>query len=250
MYFIEGRFWSKVAVNFGSLFYWPTTHQAFVRGRTPLQGRTVLQTGRDRQHEHRCLHSSSTSNERTEYWEGTLSMTHRRTIRHVQHAGEPSVTALCVREQGLSACCKLWWTSRSWRSRTHADRRLNAESDTTPPWLRLSCAAPGKIGLVLVHLCDSSHRASPTSPRLKRGMTFGLGQRSGNSSALNRCVHCGFHAAGWCFAVDPRSMGKLRFAFSVAWGRRRCSAWNTTEWGSPCSQRVLRARKTPVPLIL
>ena len=29
----------------------------------------------------------------------------------------------------------------------------------------------------------------------------------------NHCVHCGFHA-GWCFAVGPRSMGKLRFAFS------------------------------------
>ena len=42
---------------------------------------------------------------------------------------------------------------------------------------------------------------------------FGLGQRSGNSSALNRCVHCGFHA-GWRFAKDPRSMGKLRFTFS------------------------------------
>ena len=30
-----------------------------------------------------------------------------------------------------------------------------------------------RIGLVSVHLCDSGHRASPTSPRLKRGMTFG-----------------------------------------------------------------------------
>ena len=39
------------------------------------------------------------------------------------------------------------------------------------------------------------------------------GQRSGNSSALDHCVHCGFHA-GWCFAVGTRSMGQLRFALS------------------------------------
>ena len=77
----------------------------------------------------------------------------------------------------------------------------------------ISCAASGKIGLVSVNLCDSGHRASPTSPRLKRGMTFSVGQRSGNSSALNHCVHCGFHI-GMRFAVGPRSMGKLRFAFS------------------------------------
>ena len=37
MCFIEGRFWSEVAVNFVSLFYWPTTCRAFVRGRPPLQ---------------------------------------------------------------------------------------------------------------------------------------------------------------------------------------------------------------------
>ena len=61
--------------------------------------------------------------------------------------------------------------------RTHAERRLNSESDTTRLWLRLSCAASGKVELVSVHLCDSGHRASPTSPRLKRGVTFGVGQR-------------------------------------------------------------------------
>ena len=49
-----------------SLFYWPTTHRAFVRGRTPLQRPTVPQTGRAKQDKHRCLYSSSTSNERTE----------------------------------------------------------------------------------------------------------------------------------------------------------------------------------------
>ena len=60
----------------------------------------------------------------------------------------------------------------------------------------------------------------------ERGVTFGVGQRKErNSSALNHCVHCGFHAE-WCFAVGPRSMGKLRFAFSVAEGRR-CSACST-----------------------
>ena len=92
-----------------SVFYWPTTHRAFVRGRTALQGPIVPQTGRAKQDKHRCLHSNSTSNERTEYREGTLSMTHTRNIRYVvQQAGEPSVAALCVRVQGFSAaCCKL-----------------------------------------------------------------------------------------------------------------------------------------------
>ena len=38
-------------------------------------------------------------------------------------AGDPSVAALCVRDQGFSACCKLCRISRSWRSRSHAERR-------------------------------------------------------------------------------------------------------------------------------
>ena len=42
---------------------------------------------------------------------------------------------------------------------------------------------------------------------------FRFKERRGNSFALNRCVHCGFHAR-WCFAVGPPSMRKLRFAFS------------------------------------
>ena len=38
----------------------------------------------------------------------TLSMTHTRNIRDdVQQAGDPSVAALCVRDQGFSDCCKL-----------------------------------------------------------------------------------------------------------------------------------------------
>ena len=78
-------------------------------------------------------------------------------------------------------------------------------------------------GLASVHLCDISHAASPTSPRLKRDMTFGLGQRSRNSSALHRWEYCGFHAAGWCFAVDPRSMGKLRFAILLRRKALLCS---------------------------
>ena len=92
-----------------SLFHWPTTHREFVRGRTPLQRPIVPQTGRAKQDKHRCLYSSSTSNERTEDREGsTLSMTHTRNIRDdVQQAGDPSVAALCVRDQGFSDCCKL-----------------------------------------------------------------------------------------------------------------------------------------------
>ena len=55
MSFIEGKFWSKVAVNFVPLFYWPTMHRAFVRGRTPLQRPIVPQTGRAKQDKHRSL---------------------------------------------------------------------------------------------------------------------------------------------------------------------------------------------------
>ena len=62
------------------------------------------------------------------------------------------------------------------------------------------------------------------------------------------CVHCGFHA-GWCFAMDPRSMGKLRFTFSVALGRR-CSACNTCNEVVPAYKEFLLAEQTPVPLIL
>ena len=114
--------------------------------------------------------------------------------------------------------------------------------------MRLSYAASGKIGLVSVHLRDSGNRASPPSPRRKRGMTFGVGQRSGNSSALNHCVHGRFHA-GWCFAMGPRSMGKLRFAFSsVACGRRLLVARTRNEV-VPTHKEILRARQTPVPLI-
>ena len=107
----------------------------------------------------------------------------------------------------------------------------------------------GKIGLVSVHLCDSGHRASPTSPKPKRGMTFGVGQRSGNSSALNHCVHCGLHA-GWCFAVGPRSKGKLRFAFSsVAEEGVALLVARTCNEVVPAHKEFLRARQTPVPLI-
>ena len=38
------------------------------------------------------------------------ALTHTRNIRDdVQQAGDPSVAALCVRDQGFSACCNLWW---------------------------------------------------------------------------------------------------------------------------------------------
>ena len=80
---------------------------------------------------------------------------------------------------------------------------------------------------IRMYICATAATALlPTSPRLKRGMTFGVGRRSGNSSALNHCVHCGLHA-GWCFAVGPRSTGNLRFAFSSVAEGRRCSACST-----------------------
>ena len=75
-------------------------------------------------------------------------------------------------------------------------------------------------------------------------------EEGAETPALNHCVHCGFHA-GSCFAVGPRSMGKLRFAFySVACGRR-CSARSTyVQCGSPCSRRSFYARDRPPYLCL
>ena len=177
-------------------------------------------------------------------------MTHTRTIRdYVQQAGDPSV-ALCVRDQGFVDCCKLWWTSRSWQSQTHAERRLNSECDTTRPWLRLSYAASGKVGLVSVHLCDSGHRASPTSPRLERGVTFGVGQRKERKllcpttactadsmqGGASQWVHVPW---GNCASPSPPSQ-KEGVALLVA---RTCNEV------VPAHKEFLCARQTPVPLI-
>ena len=61
-------------------------------------------------------------------------------------------------------------------------------------------------------------------------------------------MHCGFHA-GWCFAVGPRSMGKLCFAFSAVAEGRRCSVARTCNEVVLAHKEFLRARQTPVPLI-
>ena len=68
-------------------------------------------------------------------------------------------------------------------------------------------------------------------------------------SALNHCVHCGFHA-WWCFAVVARSMGKMRFAFSPSHeeGVALLVAPTCNEV-VPAHKEFLRARQTPVPLI-
>ena len=130
------------------------------------------------------------------------------------------------------------------------ERRLNAESDTMRRWLQLSCSASGKIGLVSAHLCDSGHGASPTSPRPKRGVTFGVGQRSGNSSAPNHCVHCGFHA--WlCFAVVHVPWGNCvsHYPPSHEEGVALLVARMCNEV-VPAHKEFLRARQTPVPCLL
>ena len=74
--------------------------------------------------------------------------------------------------------------------------------------------------------------------------------RSGNSSALPHCVHCGLHV-GWCLAVDPVPWGncaspsppsqKEGVALLVA---------RTCDEVVPAHKEFLRAcRQTPVPLI-
>ena len=115
--------------------------------------------------------------------------------------------------------------------------------------MRLSFAASGKIGLVSVRLCDSGHRASPTSPRLKRGITFGLGQRSGNSSTLKTTA---------CTADSTQ--GDASHWVHVPWGNCASRSPSHEEGVAllvartcnevvPAHKQFLRARQTPVPLI-
>ena len=62
--------------------------------------------------------------------------------------------------------------------------------------MRVSYAASGKVGLVSVHLCDSGHRASTTSPSLLGACMYRT--RSYGVLSSSRC---------WCRArehVDPR----------------------------------------------
>ena len=119
-------------------------------------------------------------------------MTHRHNTRDVQQAGETSAAALCVREQGFSACCKLLVVNSPQQGGVGRTRRGGSTQKRHRAALIAAIVCRTcQDRLVSVHLCDSSHRAAPASPRLKRGMTFGLGQKSGNSSALNRCY------AGW-----------------------------------------------------
>ena len=61
-------------------------------------------------------------------------------------------------------------------SRVGRTPRGGSTQSATPRGLDCGYRVPsGKVGLVSVHLCESGHRASPTSPRLKRDMTFGVG---------------------------------------------------------------------------
>ena len=113
--------------------------------------------------------------------------------------------------------------------------------------MRLSCAASGKIGLVSVHLCDSSHRASSISPRLKRGMTrvFTAEERKllcpkplraadSTQGGASQWVHVPW---GNCASPSPSHEG---VALLVA---RTCNEV------VPAHKKFLRARQTPVPLI-
>ena len=95
MYFIEGRFWSKVAVNFVSVLLAYNAPSICPRQNASATASTA--PGRAKQDKHRYLYSSSTSNEHTEDWEGsTLSMTHTNIRDDVQQAGDPSVNSCCA----------------------------------------------------------------------------------------------------------------------------------------------------------
>ena len=101
----------------------------------------------------------------------------------------------------------------------------------------------GKVGLVSVHLCDSGHHASPTSPRLERGVTFGVGQRKERTlcpkplRALRR--------SGSTFHVETalRLPPSLKDCVALVVARTKCNE------GVPAHKEFLRARQTPVPPI-
>ena len=81
--------------------------------------------------------------------------------------------------------------------------------------------------LVWVHLCDSGHRASPTSPRLERGVTFGVAQRKERKLLCPKPLRALRITRRVVLGSGSRSMGKLRFAFSSVAEGRRCSACST-----------------------
>ena len=111
--------------------------------------------------------------------------------------------------------------------------------------MRLSCAASGKVQLVSVHLCDSGHRASPTSSRLERGVTFGVGQRKERKLICPKPLRVLQITRRVVLGSGSCSMGKLRFAFSSVAEGRRCSACSTyVRCGSPCSQGVFTRLQT------
>ena len=105
-----------------------------------------------------------------------------------------------------------------------------------------SYAASGKVELVSVHLCDSGHRAIPTSPRLERGVTFGVGQRKEwklcpkplHALRIPRRVVL---RSGSTFHGETALVGMLLVA------RTTCNE------GVPAHKEFLRARQTLVPLI-
>ena len=112
---------------------------------------------------------------------------------------------------------------------------------------RLSCAASVKIGLVSVHLCDGGHRASLTSPRLKRGMTFGVGQRSANSSALTTaCTADSTQGGALQWVHVPRGNCASPSPPSHEAGVALLVARTTCNEVVPAHKEFLRTRQTPI----
>ena len=117
-----------------------------------------------------------------------------------------------------------------------AERRLNAESGTTRRRLRLSCATAGKIGLVSAQMCDSGHRASPTSPRLKRGMALNRRAHACTADSTQGGASQWVHVPrGNCASSSPASHEE-GVALLVA---RTCNEV------VPAHEESLRARQTP-----
>ena len=108
----------------------------------------------------------------------------------------------------------------------------------------------GKVGLVSVHLCDSGHHASPTSPRLERGVTFGVGQRKERKLCPKplralRIPRRVVLRSGSTFHGETalRLPPSLKECFALLVARTTCNE------GAPAHKEFLRARQTPVPLI-
>ena len=150
-------------------------------------------------------------------------MTHTRNIRDdVQQAGDPSVAALRI-QRLLQAVMNLSQLAESDARREKAQHRERHHA--------------ALIAAIVCRILQDRTRIGPSGRQRP--------PRFSNITETEACHYFRCRAeedraetplplttacttdSMWCFAVDPRSVGKLRFAFSsVAWVRR-CSACST-----------------------